>query len=120
MKIFIESLEFVGSHGLYDYEKIEGRTFRVDLSVDIDTPISLLSDHISNTVDYRALAEIILEVGKGNSVDLIETLSKKILDLIFKRIPNINFAEITIRKKATGVPGDPLWVGVSLTKERDV
>ncbi|MEZ4460306.1 MAG: dihydroneopterin aldolase [bacterium] len=89
-------------------------SFCVDLEVMTD---DASTGQIGQTVDYRGLAECILEVGHGRSVELIETLATHILDRVFARFA-VQHAAITVRKKATGVPGDPEWVGVRLHRSQ--
>lgn len=115
MRIFIESLSFIGRHGVYEEERRDGRRFCVDLSVDTH---DASNDQLDTTVDYRGLASCILEVGHGPSVDLIETLGANMLQRVFETFPTIRAANIRLRKKATGVPGDPEWVGIELSQER--
>ena len=114
MHVFVESLTFTGRHGVYEEERRDGRRFCVDLEVVTD---AASDDQIGQTVDYRGLAECILEVGQGDSVELIETLASRILDRVFARFA-VRRADITVRKKATGVPGDPEWVGVRLHRSQ--
>lgn len=108
MHVFVEGLTFTGRHGVYEEERRDGRRFCVDLRVEVP---AAPRDLIGDTVDYRGLAECILSVGLGPSVELIETLASRILDAVFSRFA-VSHAEVTVRKKATGVPGDPEWVGV--------
>jgi dihydroneopterin aldolase len=115
VKVFVEKLSFTGRHGVYEEERRDGRLFCVDLSVEIDFGGQ---DAITSTLDYRGLAECILKVGNGPSADLIETLGERIVDTVFETYPDVSRAEITIRKKATGVPGDPEWVGMQLSRSR--
>ena len=117
MIVFVENLEFIGKHGVYENERRDGRRFKVDFSVELP-PAG--SDHINETIDYRALAEIVIEIGAGPSVKLVETLGEQMIATVFERYPEVEEAEVTIRKKATGVPGAPEWVGVSLARVRDV
>jgi dihydroneopterin aldolase len=117
MKIFVEQLEFVGRHGVYEEERREGRRFQVDLEVVTDAGGAQHTDSLSETVDYRGLAEIIVNVGRGDSFELIERLAEEILARIFDTFDGVEHARITIRKFATGVPGSPAAVGVTL--ERD-
>ena len=118
MKIFVERLEFVGHHGVYEEEQREGRQFQADLSVEIEEPSAVETDEIGDTVDYRGLADAILEVGQGPSRHLIERLGGDILDLVIDRYPAVQTAQLTLRKYATGVPGAPECVGITLTRER--
>ncbi len=120
MKIFVDNLEFVGPHGYYERERREGRRFSVDLVVEIDDPESaLLHDELGDTIDYRGLADALLEIGEGPSCELIERLGHKMLDNLFEKFPNIRRADLTLHKFATGVPGDPESVGIELTRQQD-
>lgn len=119
MKIFVEDLEFVGYHGVFEEEQREGRQFRADLVVEIDEPDALETDRIDDTVDYRGLADTILEVGRGPSCHLIERLGNRMLEELFAKYARIDWAELTLRKYATGVPGAPDCVGVTIERSRE-
>lgn len=118
MKIFVENLEFVGHHGVYEEEQREGRQFRADLWVELDRPEAVATDDIEDTVDYRGLADTLLEIGRGPSCQLMERLGERMLTHLFERFPRVRRAELKLRKYATGVPGAPECVGVEMTKER--
>jgi dihydroneopterin aldolase len=91
----------------------------VDLVVEIDDPeTALLEDELGETIDYRGLADIVLDVGEGPSVQLIERLGHKMLDRLFEEFSGIERAELTLHKFATGVPGDPESVGIELSRTR--
>ncbi len=119
MKIFVEQLEFVGRHGVYEEERREGRRFQVDLEVETDTGDAQQTDKLAKTVDYRGLAEIIVDVGRGESFRLIERLAEEMLARVFDRFDGVDHALITIRKFASGVPGSPAAVGVTLERHGD-
>ena len=55
MEIFVEGLEFVGAHGVYEEERVEGRRFRVDFLVQTSRDQSSASDDLEETIDYREL-----------------------------------------------------------------
>ena len=118
MKIFVEQLEFVGKHGVYEQERREGRRFQVDLEVDTSVAEAGATDKLAHTVDYRGLADIVHRHGTETSVKLIETLGDNILSEVFDRFDSVSAADLTIRKYATGVPGDPEWVGISMSRQR--
>ncbi|MEC9400568.1 MAG: dihydroneopterin aldolase, partial [Myxococcota bacterium] len=46
MRIFIEGLEFLAAHGVYEQERREGRRFRVDLSVELTENQGCESDEL--------------------------------------------------------------------------
>ncbi|MFB6351309.1 MAG: dihydroneopterin aldolase [Bradymonadaceae bacterium] len=118
MKIFVENLKFVGHHGVYDEEQREGRQFRADLTVELEEPPAVDTDDIEDTVDYRGLADTLLEVGRGPSCHLIEHLGDRMLTHLFERFPRIRRASLTLRKFATGVPGAPESVGLTMERTR--
>ncbi len=119
MKIFVHNLEFEGFHGVYEEERRDGRRFQIDLEVMVDTESAADSDDLEETLDYRRLAEIVDEVAHGPSRFLVEKLAGDIVDAAIARYPQVQEATVRIRKHATGVVGDPQWVGVELTRRRD-
>lgn len=119
MRIFVHNLEFTGAHGVYEQERLEGRRFQVDLSVLYPVERAAQSDALEDTLDYRALSQIILEVGHGPSCSLIERMACEIVDRVLDAFPQVSEATVAIRKFATGVPGDPSWVGVELTRQQE-
>ena len=117
MRIFLENLQVSGHHGVYDYERREGRQFRIDLSVDVDDWTT--SDDPGEILDYRKLASIVEEVLlEGPARNLIETIAWDIANRTFERHERVNGLQIAVRKQATGVAGDPEWVGVSAALDR--
>jgi len=118
MRIFIEGLEFLAAHGVYEEERREGRRFRVDLAVELSRNQGCESDELEDTIDYRDLSQAVLDVARGPSVSLIEHMGEQILALLFTRHARIERAQITIRKFATGVPGEPDCVGITLEHSR--
>ena len=119
MRIFVHNLEFHGAHGVYEEERRDGRRFQVDLSVWIPSSRADHSDALQDTLDYRDLSAIILDVAQGPSRSLIERLAHDILTRVLAEHAQVEQATVTIRKFATGVPGDPSWVGVELTRTQD-
>lgn len=117
MKVFAENLEFVGRHGVYAEERDEGRLFRIDIAAELDHWAT--GDEVDDTLDYRRLINIVLEVGLGESVKLIETLGYRIVERAFSQHAEIHSMSLTIRKRALDVAGDPEWVGASFEVDRD-
>lgn len=118
MRIFVQNLEFDGFHGVYEEERRDGRRFQVDLAVDLASSLAPRDDKLAHTIDYRDLATIILEVGTQEQYHLVERMGDEILTRIFTRFTAVSAAELTIRKFATGVPGEPSAVGVRLMRQR--
>ncbi|TDP75401.1 dihydroneopterin aldolase [Bradymonas sediminis] len=118
MFIFVEKLEFIGSHGFYEVERREGRRFQVDLKVHLGELLAVRDDKLEHTLDYRSLAEIIVAVGTGESYKLVERMGDEILTRVFDQHSAVLSADLTIRKFATEVPGDPECVGIQMQRKR--
>ena len=115
--IQIHGLHITGFHGVYDEERAEGRRFTVDLDVDVPAH-RVASDQLEETVDYRDVARIAVEVIEGPSVHLVETLADEISSRVLDELPPVLAVRIELRKYATGVPGDPEWVGICIERKR--
>ena len=119
LTILVRNLEFIASHGVYAEERDEGRRFQVDLEVDLLDPSSAQSDALSETVDYRGLCELVLQVAHGEGHDLIEWLAAEMTRRILARYDRVGEVRLELRKFATGVPGEPDCVGVRVSARRD-
>lgn len=118
IRVFLENLQLVAPHGVYEEERREGRTFRFDLVATVERWTR--SDDPAAILDYRRLSEIVHDVVlHGPSRNLIETLAADITDRCFADHPTIVAVSLEIRKRATGVPGDPEWVGCAISLDRD-
>lgn len=117
--ILVEDLEFLAYHGVYDEERAEGRRFRVDVEVDVPALVQAgATDDLAETLDYREVAGVVEEVFTGPSVQLIERLAEEVCGRLLARLASVVTVRLTIRKAATGVPGDPRWVGVRVARHR--
>lgn len=116
MKIFVENLAVVGFHGYYEEERRDGRRFVFDLEVEVPDPGD--GDDLDKTVDYRDLSSIIMRHVEGESVKLIETLGERIISDVLSEHTSVGSVELAIRKYATGVPGDPEYVGIRMHRSR--
>ncbi|MFT6395294.1 MAG: dihydroneopterin aldolase [Bradymonadia bacterium] len=115
--IAVHNLEIRGRHGVYEEERAEGRRFAFDAEVDVPAQSAGTTDALGRTVDYRDIAQIIVDVVDGPSVHLIETLAEEICARVLKEL-SVERVRLAIRKYATGVPGDPEWVGLRIEREQ--
>lgn len=116
--VHVRGLVVHAYHGVYEDERRDGRRFEVDLDVDVVDRGAGESDALGDTVDYRNLASVVMEVLEGPSHFLIESLAEEMCQKILGRISVVQRVWIQIRKHATGVPGDPSWVGVTVERRR--
>lgn len=118
-QIHIRGLHVHAPHGVYEEERLEGRSFWIDLDAYVGTAEAGESDDLAQTVDYRDLTTAILSVMEGPSRNLIEALAEEIADAVFAAVRVVAQVRVSVWKRALGVPGDPERVGVTIVRRRD-
>lgn len=118
-KILLTGIKFHGFHGLTRLERKIGVRYRVDVELSLDLTASMKSDRVGSTVDYRKVHDLIVEIGRGESYRLIETLAGKIAYGLLSRFP-IEEAKIRLLKETPVLDGIVEGVGVELTRCRPV
>ena len=80
-RISLRGLRVRGHHGVLPAEREHGQEFRVDVELEVDTRPAAAGDDLTETVDYAALADRLVEVVAGEPVNLIETLAARLADV---------------------------------------
>jgi dihydroneopterin aldolase len=95
--IVLRDIGFEGRHGATAIERKSLRKFEADLEVDIDGDSGQRTDRLADTVDYSALAEIIVSIGAGEPHRLLESLARRMLETLESRVPGARF-RLELRK----------------------
>jgi dihydroneopterin aldolase len=82
LKISIKGLRVFAHHGVFEFERVNGQDFFIDVSVWIDGQAAAAHDDLAKTVNYGELANAVVADAKANPVDLLETLATRLLDLV--------------------------------------
>ena len=116
-RIAVRGISAHAHHGVYDWERERGQTFRVDAVLELDTAPAAAGDDLDRTVNYAALAQQLHAVLTGEPVDLLETLAQRLADVCLDN-PLVDAVEITVHKPDAelGVPFDD--VTVTIRRER--
>ncbi len=107
-----------GYHGVYDFERTEGQDFVVDVVLELDLKPAAASDDVVDTIHYGELADKLIEVITGPSVNLIETLANRLLDVCL-RDARVGSATITMHKPQAPIKHAFTDVSVTLRRERE-
>lgn len=73
-----------GFHGVFAQERAVGQQFVVDVELSLDLAPAGKSDDLSLTLDYSAVARLVVEQIQGEPVALIETLAERIAQSILE------------------------------------
>ncbi len=112
--IVLRDIGFEGRHGATSIERKSLRKFEADLEVDIDGDSGQRTDRLADTVDYSALAEAIVTIGAGEPHRLLESLARRMLDVLEARVPGARF-RLELRKlNPPSCAGHPAFSAVRL------
>ena len=116
-KIFLSGIKFHGFHGLTKLERKIGVRYNLDVEMFVDLENSLVSDRNRPAVDYRKVHELVVEIGRGESFRLIESLAGRIVSAILKAFP-VEAVTLRLRKETPVLDGIVDFVGVEVTRRR--
>ncbi|HEU4753828.1 MAG TPA: dihydroneopterin aldolase [Armatimonadota bacterium] len=103
-RIRIEGIEFYGFHGVPAAEREIGHRYRVDLELELDLHEAGETDDVERTVDYGAVAQRIVEIGTGPSVQLVETLAERMAARVLAGFPRVEAVTMRVAKLHPPVP----------------
>jgi dihydroneopterin aldolase len=105
-----------GYHGVFDHEAKHGQDFFVDLEIHLDLSRASVSDDLAETIDYGALADIVVEEITGERVQLIERLAGRIADRIKGGHPQISNIAVTVHKPKAPISAQTSDISVTITR----
>ena len=112
-QIVLRGLRAHGRHGVLEHEKQLGQTFVVDVVLHLDTRPAAAGDDLTRTVHYGVLAEQVVDVLRGEPVELVETLAERVADVALAPDPVVA-VDVTVHKPQAPieVPFDDVQVRI--------
>jgi len=80
--IFIHGLQCDCVIGVWDWEKKITQTLILDLELATDVKPAAISDQLQDTLDYKRLADRVIEYAEASRFDLIEALIEGLAEII--------------------------------------
>lgn len=111
--IHINGLEVHAKHGVFSAEKELGQRFIINAVLHLDFQDTINSDDLNNTVHYGFVADDIIDYFKANRCDLIETITHKLVVMLFDKYQLINRIQLEVVK-----PWAPLTVSFDDVRTR--
>jgi dihydroneopterin aldolase len=96
-KIFLKDLRIEAIVGVWDWERKMPQKVSIDLQIATDNRKAAASDNIEDALNYKLVAQSVVELVKESKYQLIETMAEGVANLIMTEF---------------GVP----WVQVSVCK----
>jgi len=102
-RIALRGIEAYGYHGVLPHERRDGQPFHVDVVAAVDLGPAADQDDLTRTVDYGRLAAAVVAAVERDPVDLIETVARRIVDVVLAD-PRVSAVEVTVHKPQAPVP----------------
>lgn len=112
-KIMLEDMEFFAYHGCFEEEQIIGNRFIVNLELHTDTSIAEKTDHLSDTVNYQKVYNLVKKQMETKSY-MLEHIARRILDEVKQKFPSITYLRIKVSKLNPPMGGKMHSVSVEL------
>jgi dihydroneopterin aldolase len=116
-RITVTGIEARGYHGVFEIERRDGQTFRVDVVLGVDTSAAAASDDLRATVDYGALVLRVKRAVESDPVNLIETLAQRVADECLAD-ERVEWAEVTLHKPEAPIEATFTDVAVTISRSR--
>jgi dihydroneopterin aldolase len=117
-QISLTGLRVRGFHGVFESERRDGQEFVVDAVLELSTVDAAVSDELSQTVDYGALAQRLADVVSGEPVNLLEALAARLVEVCLAE-PRVQIATVTVHKPQAPIPLAFHDVAVTIRRERE-
>jgi len=112
--LVLSRITFEGRHGATESERKSLRTFEVDVEIETAIERASKSDDLHDTIDYRSVAEIVVELGTVEIHHLLESLGRRMLEALAAKFPAASF-RIELRKlNPPACPGHPAYAAVRM------
>lgn len=117
-RIIVSGIKFHAYHGLTRLEREVGVRCSIDVEMSVDLSPAISSDHLTDTIDYREIHRIVLEIGQDRrSFHLIESLAGRIAQEILRKFA-VTEVTVRVRKETPIIDGIVDYIGVQVTRER--
>jgi len=113
----VKNIRVYAYHGCMVEEGKIGSEYRVDVSVKANLTPSAHSDDLADTVDYVHLNKIVKEE-MAIRAKLLEHVALRMTKRIFKEIPLVDKAKVSVSKINPPIGGNVALVSVVLKKSR--
>lgn len=112
-KITLKNMEFHAFHGCLEHEQINGNTFLVTVTMEIDTIKAEISDELEDTLNYKLVYDTVKsEMEKPSK--LIENVAYRIKMTLLENFPQIRKLKVKLSKLNPPLGGKSEKVSIEL------
>lgn len=117
-RICLTGLSFYGYTGCFDFEKQNGQTFLVDLTLCFSELRAARTDILSDTVHYGEVFEVVKDIVENGRFNLIEYMAGRIVSDLLDKFSEIEAVETVVSKPDAPVEGVFQAMSVRIFRDR--
>lgn len=85
--VFVSDLDIETVIGIFDWEREIKQTVRLNIEMNADVAKAALTDHIDDTLDYKAVSKRLIGFVESAEFGLVETLAERCAEIILNEFP---------------------------------
>lgn len=113
--VFIEDLRIETVIGIYDWEREIRQVVALDLEMGFDNRKPAATDHIEDTLDYKAVAKRLIGFVESSHFQLVETLAERCAEIVLNEF-HVTWLRLKLAKP--GAVRGSKAVGVTIERGR--
>jgi len=95
--VYIRDLRIETVIGIYDWERKIKQTVSIDLEMAFDIRKAAETDHIDDTLNYKAVAKRMIAFVEDSSFQLVETMAEQICGIVLTEF-DVNWVKLRLGK----------------------
>ncbi|MBA1443844.1 MAG: dihydroneopterin aldolase [Chromatiales bacterium] len=95
--VFIRNLRIETVIGIYDWEREIRQPVVLDLEMGADIARAAASDHIDDTLDYKAVSKRLIQFVEESEFQLVETLAERCAEIVLDEF-EVPWVRLTMNK----------------------
>lgn len=115
--ILLDNLRFFAHHGVGRQETIVGNEFTISLRLKVNIQRAMHTDNVADTVSYADVYELVKQEFSVPS-KLLEHVSGRIINKLFKSFPQIEEIEMKLIKRNPPMGADIEAAGIEIKSKR--
>ena len=120
MRIHLHDMVFYGYHGVHPEERKLGQRFIVNITVETDHISDSQINHLSDTVDYTKIYDVVKHTMENMQFHLLEDCANEILHVVLDSFSKIVKASVLIKKPSVPINGSLGSVEIEMTREKSL
>ena len=96
--IYLNDLRIETIIGIFDWEREIKQTISLDIEMATDIRKAAASDHIDDTLDYKAVSKRLIDFVEQSEFQLVETLAERICEIVLNEF-NVPWVKLRVNKQ---------------------